>query len=102
MYVHVHACTIITIILIVDEVTTAWLQMMDDVILGYGEPTYSALASALDEAGHSAVAKRIRDNGGRDGNGNKYGLCIRMIVVIKYNSIQPSSKWENPYIVHLI
>ena len=50
-----------------DEVTTAWLQMMDDVILGYGEPTYSALASALDETGHSAIAKRIRDNGGREG-----------------------------------
>ena len=47
--------------------TTAWLQMMDDVILGYGEPTYSALASALDEMGHSAIAKRIRDNGGKEG-----------------------------------
>lgn len=49
-----------------DELATAWLQMMDDVILGYGEPTYSALASALDEAGHSAIATKIRDNGGKD------------------------------------
>ena len=47
--------------------TTAWLQMMDDVILGYGEPTYSALASALDETGHSAIAERIRENGGKEG-----------------------------------
>ena len=51
----------------VDEVTTAWLQMVDDVILGYGEPTYSALASALDETGHSAIAQRIRGNGGKEG-----------------------------------
>ena len=50
----------------VDELATAWLQMMDDVILGYGEPTYSALASALDETGHSAVATRIRNNGGKE------------------------------------
>lgn len=41
--------------------------MMDDVILGYGEPTYSALVSALDATGHSAIATRIRDNGGKEG-----------------------------------
>lgn len=36
-------------------------------MLCYGEPTYSALASALDEKGHAAVAARIRDNGGKEG-----------------------------------
>ena len=41
--------------------------MMDDVILAYGEPTYSALASALDATGNSTIAKRIRDNGGKEG-----------------------------------
>ena len=76
----------------VDEVTTAWLQMMDDVILGYGEPTYSALASALDATGHSTIAARIRDNGGKEGNDNRsvvrmpLGLCgFKVGNLLKFN-----------------
>ena len=55
--VHTHAqynqlynillCQLLNFIL--DELATAWLQMLDDVMFGSGEPTYSALASALDE-----------------------------------------------------
>ena len=42
--------------------------MMDDVMLNFGEPTWSALATALDEIGQSTVAARIRANGGKEGN----------------------------------
>lgn len=46
---------------------TAWLQMMDDVIVKYGEPTWSSLVSALEEVGHGDIAARIKASGGQGG-----------------------------------
>ena len=37
--------------------------MKDDVMINFGEPTWSALATALDEIGQGTVASRIRANG---------------------------------------
>ena len=41
--------------------------MLDEVMISFGEPTWSSLATALDEIGQSEVAARIRANGGKEG-----------------------------------
>ena len=51
-----------------DHIASAWLQMKDDVMISFGEPTWSALATALDEIGQDTVASTIRANGGKEGN----------------------------------